>query len=74
MSSALSRVSSQSSVRMLYSMVRLALVRSVTCTLPPVSFQTSHASTVPNKSSPASAFSRAPGTLSKIHLILVAEK
>ncbi len=55
-------------------MVRLALVRSVTCTLPPVSFQISHVSTVPNKSSPASAFSRAPGTLSKIHLILVAEK
>ena len=74
MSSALSRVSSQSSVRMLYSMVRLALVRSVTCTLPPVSFQTSQVSTVPNKSSPALAFSRAPGTLSKIHLILVAEK
>ena len=31
-------------------------------------------STVPNRISPASARSRAPGTLSKIHLIFVAEK
>ena len=54
--------------------LRLALVRSVTCTLPPVSFQTSHVSTVPNRISPASARSRAPGTLSRIHLIFVAEK
>ena len=29
---------------------------------------------VPNSSLPASAFSRAPGTFSKIHCILVAEK
>ena len=55
-------------------MVRLALVTSVTWTAPPVSFHTSHVSTVPNSSLPASARSRAPGTWSRIHLILVAEK
>ena len=48
-SSAFSSVSSQSSFWILYSMVRLALVRSVTCTLPPVSFHTSQLSTVPNR-------------------------
>ena len=31
---------------------------------PPVRFQTSQLSMVPNRTSPASAFSRAPGTLS----------
>ena len=34
----------------------------------------SHVSTVPNKSSPLSALSLAPGTLSRSHLSLVAEK
>ena len=37
-----------------------------------VSRQISHVSTVPNSSSPFSARSRAPGTLSRIHLIFVA--
>ncbi len=59
---------------MLYSMVRLAFVGSVACTSPPVSTHTSHVSTVPNTSSPASARSRAPPTLSSSHLILLAEK
>ena len=40
----------------------------------PVSCQMSHVSTVPNSSSPRSAFSRAPGTLSSTQRILVAEK
>ena len=48
--------------------------RQHTCTLPPVSFHTSQLSTVPNRISPACARSRAPGTWSRIHLILVAEK
>ena len=38
------------------SIVRDALLTSVTCTLPPVRFHTSHESTVPNASSPAFAF------------------
>ena len=37
-------------------------------------FQISQVSMVPNSSCPFSAFSRAPGTLSRIHLILVPEK
>ena len=63
---------SQHSLWMSKSMVRLALVQSVTCC--PVSFQMSHVSTVPNSSCPRSAFCRALGTLSKIQRILVAEK
>ena len=49
------------------SMVRDALVTSVTCTppsAPPVRFHTSQLSIVPNASSPASARARAPSTLS----------
>ena len=65
---------SHSSVWMLNSIVREALVTSVTWAAPPVSFQMSQVSTVPNKSSPRSARSRAPSTLSKIHLIFVALK
>ena len=49
MSRAVSRVSSQSSLWMSNSMVREALVTSVTWAAPPVSFHTSHVSTVPNK-------------------------
>ena len=74
MSNSSSSSSSQSRVSMLYSMVREALVRSVTWALPPVSFQTSQVSTVPNRISPFAAFSRLPGTWSRIHLILLAEK
>ena len=59
---------------MLNSIVREALVTSVTWAAPPVSFQMSQVSTVPNKSSPRSARSRAPSTLSRIHLIFVALK
>ena len=65
---------SQRSSWMLYSMVRLAFVTSVACTLPWVSVQMSHVSTVPKASLPASASSRAPSTWSRIHLILLAEK
>ena len=72
--SRLQMVSSHRRFRISYSMVRLALVQSVTWTFPPVSFQISQLSTVPKSSFPSSARSRAPGTLSKIHLILVAEK
>src|SRR6056297_2039330 len=55
-------------------MVRAALVASVTCCLPPVRFQTSQESTVPNNSSPASARDRTPSTLSRIQASLVPEK
>ena len=55
-------------------MVRLALVGSVAWTRPPVSTQTSHVSTVPKSSSPASARSLAPGTFLRIQAILLAEK
>ena len=74
MSSSSSSSLSHSSVWILKSMVRDALETSVICTSPRVSCQTSQLSTVPKRSSPARAFSRAPGTLSSIHLILVAEK
>jgi hypothetical protein len=47
---------------MLNSMVRDALLTSVTCCRPAVRFQISQESTVPNASRPASARSRAPGT------------
>ena len=55
-------------------MVRDAFDRSVTCTRPPVRFQSSHESTVPKASSPRPAAALAPSTLSSIHLTLVAEK
>ncbi len=59
---------------MLNSIVRDALLTSVTCEAPPVSFHTSHESMVPNASLPAPARARAPGTLSSSHQILLAEK
>ena len=59
---------------MLKSMVREALLASVTCFRPPVSFQTSQLSTVPKASFPARARSRALGTLSRIQAILLLEK
>ena len=66
--------SSQSPFVMSYNIVREALLASVTCTLPPVRFQTSHESTVPNASSPALALARAPFTFCRIHCTFVAEK
>src|SRR5204862_8349119 len=66
--------SSQSPVRKLNSIVRDALLGSVTCTCPPVTFHTSHESTVPQASLPAFARARAPGTLRRIHSSLVPEK
>ncbi len=56
------------------SMVREQLEKSEMCSRPPVRFQMSQESTLPKSSSPFSARSRAPGTLSSIHLILVPEK
>ncbi|MNJ02935.1 hypothetical protein D3C73_1630700 [compost metagenome] len=58
-------------------MVRDAFVTSVACTppsTPPVRFQRTQQSVVPNSGSPASAFSRAPSTFSRIHAIFVPEK
>src|ERR1051325_8747527 len=55
-------------------MVREALETSVTWTCPLVSFHISQESTVPNASSPFSAFFRAPEILSSIHFNLLAEK
>src|SRR2546427_9705599 len=66
--------SSQSPVRRLNSIVRDALLGSVTCTRPPVRFHTSHESTVPKASLPAFARARAPGTLRRIHSSLGPEK
>ena len=74
MSSSRQRRASHAISWMLKSIVREAFVRSVTWTRPPVSFQRIHESTVPNSRRPCSAFLRASGTLSKIHLIFVAEK
>ncbi len=71
---AASSSSSQRWVWMLNSMVRAALLWSVTWAAPPVSCQISQLSTVPNASSPASAWARAPGTWSRIHCSLVPEK
>ena len=59
---------------MFSSMVREALVTSVACTAPFVRRQSSHVSTVPNASRPASAAARAPGTSSSNQASLVAEK
>ncbi len=69
-----SRSSSHFSVWMLKSIVREALVTSVMCVASLVSCQTSQLSMVPNASFPASARARAPGTLSRIHAILLPEK
>ena len=69
-----SRSSSHFSVLMLNSIVRDALVTSVTWVEPLVSCQTSQLSIVPNASLPASALARAPGTLSRIHATLLPEK
>jgi hypothetical protein len=55
------------------SMVRLALVTSVTCR-PPVSFQISQVSIVPNRISPRSARSRSSGWWSRIHFMRGPEK
>ena len=55
-------------------MVREALLGSVTCSAPPVSFQISQVSMVPKASSPRSARSRAPGTLSSSQRSLLPEK
>ena len=66
--------SSQSSVWMLKSSVRLALLTSVTWQRPPVSRQMRNVSTVPNRISPDSARARRPGIVSSRCLILVPEK
>ena len=54
--------------------VREALVTSVICCFPWVSFQTSQVSTVPKASRPASALARAPGSVSRSQRIFVPEK
>ena len=69
--------SSQSSVARSMSMVRLALVGSVTCTppsTPPVRCHSSQVSMVPNSASPRSAAARTPSTFSRIHCSLPPEK
>ena len=68
------RSSSQRPAWMSNSMVREAFDASVTCARPPVSCQTSHVSTVPKASLPASARALAPGTWSSIQAIFVPEK
>ena len=58
-------------------MVRLALVTSVMCeppSTPPVMFQSTQVSVLPNTASPRSAASRTPSTFSRIHWILPPEK
>ena len=68
---------SQERVSRSISIVRDALVGSVTCTppsTPPVMFHNTQVSMLPKIRSPASAFARAPSTLSRIHLILGPEK
>jgi hypothetical protein len=54
--------------------MREAFDASVRWDLPPVSFQTSHESIVPNASSPFSARAEALGILSSSQRILLAEK
>ncbi len=69
--------SSQSSVWRFIRRVRLAFVTSVMCAPPfgpPVRFQITHVSMLPNSASPRSAASRTPCTLSRIHLIFGPEK
>ena len=68
---------SQSRVLRFISMVREALVTSVTCAppfTPPVRFHSTQVSMVPIARSPASARSLAPSTLSRIHLTFGPEK
>src|SRR2546423_4813053 len=65
---------SQSPVRRLNSIVRDALLGSVTCTRPPVRFHTSHESTVPDASLPALALATAPATFRSNHSRFVPEK
>jgi len=60
--------------RMSRSSVRDAFATSVTCARPPVSRQIRNDSTVPAASSPRSARSRAPATLSSSQASFVAEK
>ncbi len=67
------RSSSHWLVCTLNSMVREALLTSVTCTWPWVSCHISQLSTVPKASSPRSAASRAPGTWSSSHCSLVVD-
>jgi hypothetical protein len=64
----------QAMASMSKSSVRLALVTSVACTLPPVSRQIRNESTVPNSTSPRPQRSRRPGTVSSRCMIFVAEK
>ena len=69
--------SSQSRVCRSISIVRLALVTSVTCTpplVPPVRFQITQVSMFPKARSPASALPLAPSTLSRIQRIFGPEK
>jgi hypothetical protein len=63
--------SSQARFSRSMSRVREALVTSVACTAPPVSFQSSALSTVPKQSSPRCARARAPFTLSSSQRSLV---
>ena len=68
---------SQDSVLRSISIVRLAFVTSVMCRPPlgpPVRFQMHHVSMFPKTRSPASAFSRAPSTLSRIQRTFGPEK
>ena len=66
--------SSQRRRSMSKSIVREQLEKSEMCSRPPVRFQMSQESTLPKSSSPCSARSRAPGTLSSIQLDLGAGK
>jgi len=69
--------SSQSRGSRFISMVRLALVGSVTWTpplAPPVRFHSSQESVLPKIASPASAAAWTPSTFSRIHWILPPEK
>ena len=69
--------SSQSSVLRSISIVRLAFVTSVMCrppSVPPVRFQITQVSMLPNSRSPESALSAAPSTLSRIQRIFGPEK
>src|SRR5579885_935421 len=59
---------------MLYRSVRDAFEGSVACTRPFESRHMRNVSTLPKSNSPRSAFSRAPGTLSRIHFTFVPEK
>ena len=68
---------SQSRVLRSISIVRLAFVTSVMCrppSVPPVRFQMTQVSMLPNSRSPDSAASSAPSTLSRIQRIFGPEK